>query len=417
MATNNMTNGSFVVSQLGARMHYAVPRIFASHQRLAHFYTDICAQQGWPRLLNGLPSSMLPASVRRLVGRTPQDIPQDRMTTFPTFGLHSAVRRLSHQTGPKSTANAIWAGETFGKLVAARGFHGASGVYAFSGEAYELLSAAKKQGLWTAVEQMIAPRGVVDQLACEEEILNPDWQLSAADDENADAFAAREKAEWAIADAVICPSDFVAHHVIEAGCGAEKVVVVPYGVDDRFKIGERRRAPGPLRVLTVGAVGLRKGSPYVGEVARRLAGQAQFRMVGPIDIQPEAQEKLSKCVQLTGPVPRSEMRAQFEWADVFLLPSLCEGSATACYEALAAGLPVICTENTGSVVRHGIDGYIVPIRDVDETVHILREFTGSPGTLARMSENARERARDFTVARYGERLVEALSQYSSGAAL
>ncbi len=40
--------GSFVVSQLGARMHYAVPRIFADHQRLAHFYTDICALQGWP---------------------------------------------------------------------------------------------------------------------------------------------------------------------------------------------------------------------------------------------------------------------------------------------------------------------------------------------------------------------------------
>ncbi|MCL7998807.1 glycosyltransferase family 4 protein [Brucella sp. 21LCYQ03] len=409
-------NGSFVVSQLGARMHYAVPRIFARHQKLAHFYTDICAQQGWPRLLNGLPSLMLPASVRRLVGRTPQDIPQDRMTTFPTFGLHSAVRRLSHQTGPKSTANAIWAGETFGKLVAARGFHGASGVYAFSGEAYELLSAAKKQGLWTTVEQMIAPRGVVDQLACEEEILNPGWQLSAADDKNADAFAAREKAEWAIADAVICPSNFVAHHVIEAGCAVEKVVVVPYGVDDRFRIGERHRAPGPLRVLTVGAVGLRKGSPYVGEVARKLAGDVQFRMVGAIDIQPEAQEKLGNSVELTGPVPRSEMRAQFEWADVFLLPSLCEGSATACYEALAAGLPVICTENTGSVVRHGIDGYIVPIRDVDETVHILREFSGSPGTLARMSENARERARDFTVERYGERLVQALSQYSSGAA-
>lgn len=404
-------DGSFVVSQLGARMHYAVPRIFASHHKLAHFYTDICAVQGWPRMLNSLPATMLPASVRRLIGRTPKDIPQERMTTFPTFGLHSAVRRLSHQTGPKSTANAIWAGETFGKLVAASGFHGASGVYAFSGEAYELLGAAKKQGLWTAVEQMIAPRGVVDQLACEEEILNPGWQLSAADDENAEAFAAREKAEWQIADAVICPSNFVAQHVIEAGCAVEKVVVVPYGVDDRFLIAPEVRKPGPLRVLTVGAVGLRKGSPYVGEVARKLGPQAQFRMVGPIDIQPEAQQRLGKVVELTGPIPRSEMRAQFEWADVFLLSSLCEGSATACYEALAAGLPVICTENTGSVVRHGIDGYIVPIRDVDETVEILRHFAGSPDVLSRMSDNARERAADYTVVRYGERLVKALSEH------
>ncbi len=409
-------DGSVVVSQLGARMHYAVPRIFASRERLAHFYTDICALQGWPRLLNRLPPAILPASVRRLVGRTPQGIPQERMTTFPSFGLHSAVRRLASQTGPKSTANAIWAGRTFGKLVTESGFHGASGVYAFSGEALELLTVAKRQGLWTAVEQMIAPREIVDQLACEEEVLNPGWQLPVASDAHAEVFAAREKAEWRIADVVVCPSEFVARHVIEAGCAPDKIVVVPYGVDDRFLLDPCPRLPGPLRVLTVGAVGLRKGSPYVGAVSRGLEGVAQFRMVGPIDIQPEAQLKLAASVELTGPIPRSEMRAQFEWADVFLLPSLCEGSATAVYEALAAGLPVICTENTGSVVRHGIDGYIVPIRDVRETTEMLRQLADNPAMLLWMSESARERAADFTVLRYGERLVAALAQQKRGLA-
>lgn len=409
-----MMDGSVVVSQLGARMHYAVPRIFEKRSELAHFYTDICAVQGWPRLLNSLPSSLLPKSVRRLVGRTPRDIPIDKMTTFPSFGLHSAIRRLSHQTGPKSTANAIWAGETFGKLVADRGFCGASGVYAFSGEALELLTAARRQGLWTAVEQMIAPRSFVDQIACEEEVLNPGWQLSASDDENSEEFAARECAEWAIADVVVCPSPFVARHVIDAGCSPEKVIVVPYGVDDRFSIEKRPRADGPLRVLTIGAVGLRKGSPYVGAVARALGDTAHCRIVGPIDISAEAQASLAGSVELTGSIPRSEMRAQFEWADVFLLPSLCEGSATAVYEALAAGLPVICTENTGSVVRHGIDGYIVPIRDVAETTQILKQFASSSETLSRMGQNARERAQDFTVARYGERLISALRQHQRG---
>ncbi len=177
-----MMNGPVVVSQLGARMHYAVPRIFASRGRLAHFYTDICALQGWPRLLNRLPPTMLPTAVRRLAGRTPQGVPPERMTTFPGFGLRSAMRRLANQTGPQSTANAIWAGETFGKLVAESGFHGAGGVYAFSGEALELLAAARARGLWTVVEQMIAPRTLVDSLACEEDLLNPGWEASAAAD-------------------------------------------------------------------------------------------------------------------------------------------------------------------------------------------------------------------------------------------
>ncbi|WP_079210710.1 glycosyltransferase family 4 protein [Brucella pituitosa] len=406
-------NGSFVVSQLGARMHYAVPQIFAQHRRLAHFYTDICAEQGWPRLLDRLPAAVLPGAVRRLVGRRPKGIPNEKMTTFPSFGFHSAIRRLANQTGPQSTANAIWAGEKFGRLVASRGFHGASGVYAFSGEALELLTAAKSQGVWTAVEQMIAPRTVVDQLVCEEELLHPGWQPSSLDDKNAAAFAAREQAEWALADAVICPSQFVAEHVSAAGCPAEKVVIVPYGVDDRFQIDKRVPHLGPLRVLTVGAVGLRKGSPYVGAVAQTLAGQVEFRMVGPIDVEAAARQQLAKAVDLTGAIPRSEMRAQFEWADVFFLPSLCEGSATACYEALAAGLPVICTPNTGSVVRHGMDGYIVPIRDVAETTDVLRQLSQNASLLAGMRENARARARDFTVARYGDRLVEALSKQQS----
>ncbi|WP_285538121.1 glycosyltransferase family 4 protein [Brucella sp. NBRC 12950] len=405
--------GSFVVSQLGARMHYAVPRIFESHQKLAHFYTDICALQGWPRMLNKLPGEMLPTAVRRLVGRKPGGIPQEKMTTFPTFGLYSAIKRLAHETGPKSTDNAIWAGKTFGALVAARGFHGAHGLYAFSGEALELLTVARNQGLWTAVEQMIAPRPVVDRLAAEESLLHPGWQSPENDDSSSSEFAARERAEWRIADAVICPSQFVADHVIQAGCEPHKVVVVPYGVDDRFKIPPRQREPGPLRVLTVGAVGLRKGSPYVGAVAQSLAGKMVFRMVGPIDVRPQARETLEQCVELTGPIPRSEMRAQFEWADVFFLPSLCEGSATVCYEALASGIPVICTENTGSVVRHGIDGYIVPIRDVHETILRLQQISDSPAMLAALSIKARERARDFTVERYGERLLVAISNRSN----
>ncbi len=403
-----MMDGSVVVSQLGARRHYAVPRIFANNQKLAHFYTDICAFQGWPRFLNSLPSNALPSSVRRLIGRKPQGIPQQQMTTFPGFGLHSAVRRLANQTGPKSTANAIWAGETFGRLVAESGFHGASGVYAFSGEAVELLSAARKMGLWTAVDQVIAPRAIVDQLGYEEELLNPGWQLPLESDGYSEAFAERERAEWQLADVVVCPSPFVARHVVEEGCAPEKIVVVPTGVDTRFQVEQKPRAPGKLRVLTVGAVGLRKGSPYVGGVSRLLAGEVEFRMVGPLELLPEAQKKLAASVELTGPIPRGEMRKQFEWADVFLLPSLCEGSAISVYEALAAGLPVICTENTGSVVRNGIDGYIVPIRDVMETTEILRELAGNPAALERMGESACERAADFTLSRYGERLTSAI---------
>ena len=103
------------------------------------------------------------------------------------------------------------------------------------------------------------------------------------------------------------------------------------------------------------------------------------------------------------------MSEHYSWADVFLLPSLCEGSATVIYEALAHGLPVICTPNTGSVVRDGMDGFIVPIRDAATTAARLEQLAGDRELRTWMGANARQRASEFTVAAYGRRLLAALS--------
>jgi glycosyltransferase involved in cell wall biosynthesis len=170
----------------------------------------------------------------------------------------------------------------------------------------------------------------------------------------------------------------------------------------------RQSHDGPLRVLTVGGVGLRKGSPYVLAAARALAGLATFRMVGAIEALPQAVAKLSEAVELTGPIPRSDMRAHFAWADVFLLPSLCEGSATVVYEALAASLPVICTQNTGSVVRNGVEGEIVPIRDSEMIADALAGLARDPERRRDMAEQAARRAKSFDLAAYGRRLMDAL---------
>jgi glycosyltransferase involved in cell wall biosynthesis len=99
------------------------------------------------------------------------------------------------------------------------------------------------------------------------------------------------------------------------------------------------------------------------------------------------------------------MAGHYRWADVFVLPSVCEGSATVCYEALAAGLPVITTPHAGSVVRDGLDGYIVPIRDSGAIAQKLERLASDPELLTAMAANAAARAREFTIARYAERLL------------
>jgi glycosyltransferase involved in cell wall biosynthesis len=96
-----------------------------------------------------------------------------------------------------------------------------------------------------------------------------------------------------------------------------------------------------------------------------------------------------------------------------VFPSLCEGSATVTYEALAAGLPVITTPHAGSVVRDGREGFVVPIRDVDALAARIDLLAGDPELVAQMSRAARQRSREFSWPRYGERLVSALQQILS----
>lgn len=403
-------NDKVVVSQLGARMHYAVPRIFGAEGRLAQFYTDICATKGWPRLLSALPPGALPAPIRRLAGRRPSGVPNDLITVFSGFGIRSALRRMKAKDVVGETSHALWAGARFSNLVADRGFHGAAGLYAFSGDALEQMQAARRQGLWTAVEQMIAPREVVERLIDGEVERFPDWGGPQGKNAYAAVFAEREKAEWAIADAIVCPSRFVRDHVVACGGPAERCVIVPYGVNAPVCAPRTSRTPGPLRVLTVGEVGLRKGSPYVVEAARLAGGSAVFRMAGRTFLPEALQAEISQWVTLRGIVPRAGIAAELRWADVFLLPSICEGSATAVYEALAAGLPVVTTENTGSVVQEGVEGFIVPTGDAVAIALAVERLARDPQLRADMSRNALKRAAEFTVEQYGTRLLAAISR-------
>ncbi|MCC8992032.1 MAG: glycosyltransferase family 4 protein, partial [Streptococcus sp.] len=397
-----------IVAQLGARRHYAIPRMLHEAEMLERFYTDICAVKSWPFLLRVLPSSLQPAGLKRLLGRVPKGVPPEKITAFTSFGWEYYQRQRRAKTHSEIIAAYLWSGQEFCNLILKQGFGKATGVYTFNGAGLELLQAAKAQGLRTIMEQTIAPRSIEQQLLREEQLAFPDWELPLPDDMLGEQFCQREQAEWRLADVILCGSEFVREGIAACGGPLERCAVVPYGVDVRFSPIERLPHEGPLRVLTVGAVGLRKGSPYVLEAAKQLKGTAVFRMVGSVQVLPKAESMLREHLELTGTIPRTEILSHYAWADVFLLPSLCEGSATVVYEALATGLPVICTPNTGSVVRDGVDGFIVPIRDAEAIVDGIERLTSDANLLAKMFAVAAESYACISLDRYRANLIQAI---------
>lgn len=397
----------YAVVQIGARRNYAVPRILFKAGCLDRLYTDVCSSKGILRLAHAVPVALRTHAIDKLVARSPVGIPRSLVMSFPVVGLRYALLLRRLRKG-QVFSSYLWAAREICKRSLKAGLGDANSVHVFNGAGLEVLQAARKRGMRAVLEQTIAPLRVQQSLDAEEQERHRGWEEPLAEDPSAAAFVEREAAEWESADVITCGSTFVTESLGRIGGPSQKCRVIPYGAGIAISRLTGRRAPGPLRVLVVGLLCLRKGSPYVLDVARRLGKLAQFRMVGPSALLPEALGKLSSAVEVTGAVPRHAVHEHYRWADVFFLPSICEGSAEVCNEALSAGLPVVTTTNAGSIVTSGVDGYVHKIRDVDGMVNSIGRLAQTPDLLDTLSAGARKTAESVTEAAYAERLLHVL---------
>jgi len=104
-------------------------------------------------------------------------------------------------------------------------------------------------------------------------------------------------------------------------------------------------------------------------------------------------KRLGKDVLFLGKQDRVEEK--LELADLFLLPSDEESFGLAALEAMACEVPVIASDVGGlpEVVTHGVDGYLVPPRDVPEAARYALEILTRPDRGRLMGEQARASAR------------------------
>jgi hypothetical protein len=398
---------SLTVVHLGARRNYAVPRILHSANLLTHLHTDFCASKGWPHLLQLIPKKLRGKSITKMVNRLPKGIPPEMITAFPGFGIEYGNRLRKARSTTEQIETFLWAGKTFGKLTLQSGISG-GGVHVFNTAGLEVMQLAKRSGLRCVMEQTIAPHSLERELMQREDAAYPGWEEFFLANAAVQEYIERERIEWELADLILCGSEFVKSGIQHCGGPIEKCLVVPYGVDPRFQVPPQRSHGGPLRVLTIGTVGLRKGIPYVLEAAKQLKGRATFRVVGPVQVLPDAAAQLSEHVELLGHVLRSQIVEQYAWADVFLLPSICEGSAEVTYEALSCGLPVITTANSGSIVEDGISGFIIPTQNSASIIDKLESLMENPELLHKMSADALTRSQYGHFGKYADRLIAAL---------
>jgi glycosyltransferase involved in cell wall biosynthesis len=196
------------------------------------------------------------------------------------------------------------------------------------------------------------------------------------------------------ADRMIVPSASaaeVAHH--RAGVHAERIVVIPNGVDVPAARAEHKFGRPPHRVVFVGRLDPVKRLPDLLAAIHSLNGFAR------LDIYGEGADR----AKLTGTIDRLNIgswvtlhgaidgpQAALGDAELLVLSSEAEGFGLVLIEAMAAGVPVVATDAPGirDVVRHGVTGLLAPVGAPVDLAAAMRQVLEDPALAQRLAAAA-----------------------------
>jgi glycosyltransferase involved in cell wall biosynthesis len=211
-----------------------------------------------------------------------------------------------------------------------------------------------------------------------------------------------------------------------------KLHMIPYGIPlARFReppvteelarlrstygdVGDRNRTPGECLLLFVGRLRYYKGLDILIRALPGIPARLLVIGIGPMEEEWKALAKdsgASDKIAWLGEVPDADLSAFYHLVDLFVLPAShpSEAFGLVQVEAMAAGLPVVCTElgtGTSYVNQHGVTGLVVPPADADALRDAVNRLITDPELRRSMGAAARIRASEFDLDVMVDRVLE-----------
>jgi glycosyltransferase involved in cell wall biosynthesis len=304
------------------------------------------------------------------------------------FVAHGAAARILGRVRGQTAEPALH--QLFGRWAArkmARSDWDATHV--FSGVAAEWLSNAR------AAEHCLLARASVHIREQRRLLDEEEDRVGVPLDKPSDWMIEREEGEYERAGSIMVLSRFARDSFLQQSVPSEKLRCVPLAfAAPGFVASEqllrqrvqRIEAKQPLRVLYVGTISYRKGMHDVERLLDLLpAERFELRLVGPVA--PECRalvQRMQPRVEFTGKRAHEQLKAEYEWGDVFLLPSIEDGFPVVLGQATAAGLPVVAsTHGAGpELIDSGAPGWAVPARAPERIAELLIELEVDRALLA-----------------------------------
>jgi len=230
-------------------------------------------------------------------------------------------------------------------------------------------------------------------------------------DENSVAY---EFAQLDLVDYIFSPSQGVTDSLLGASIPEEKIIQTSYGLRlDEILLDkdiEGRANNRELTAIFVGRIGIRKGVHLLLDYWDKAGVKGKLKLVGRIEssakhiVEPYLSRSDIEHVPFT-----DDLKSVYANADIFLFPSLEEGSPLVTYLSLGAGLASIVSPMGGEgIISHGNEGLIVEPHNADEWIESIRKVFSDHEVRSSMSSNAHRKSSQFTWDNVGGRRVKLL---------
>ncbi|MCH6257873.1 glycosyltransferase family 4 protein [Puniceicoccaceae bacterium K14] len=203
-----------------------------------------------------------------------------------------------------------------------------------------------------------------------------------------------ENAEYNEATFLLCPSEFVKKTFLDKNFKESKILRHRYGCDlDIFSPSKNQPESRGLKAIYVGACEPRKGLHYALEAWKKSDASRDGELLICGKFVPEYEEKVRSLIDQPNVKylgQRSDIGELMKNSDVFLLPSVEEGSALVTYEARASGCVLLVSDSCGAVCEHEHDGIIHDSGESDSITTYLNLLQNDQALLQKLRHNSLE---------------------------
>lgn len=188
-----------------------------------------------------------------------------------------------------------------------------------------------------------------------------------------------EKIKSSYCDYIFSPSPSVTKSLLDNGIDRHKILQSSYGLSksDQLDISSREYSDSkPITAIFVGRIGVRKGIHLLLEYWDKADVNGILKVIGNIE------EPVKEIVAHYQNHPKiefinfvSDLKTIYKEADMFLLPSIEEGSPLVTYLALGAGLPCIVSPmGSGGIINDKKEGFVINPHDEEKWVSAIQKL-------------------------------------------